>query len=175
MSYNINNLDISLEDIKDLIREIEVQTSLIRKKPSEIQKNLNIVERQRELYNYELLNKIYVLPLMEMANRISMKLNNKNVTFTNLEDLSIMGRMMVIRNYLVSTGCKLEDITQLIPQNENEVNILFNAYKNGFPLEFTSNQSLSNSSRLQRAFDYLIENEISKPELKEENIGKRAC
>lgn len=174
MSY-IDNLNISVDDINDLIKEIEIQTSLIRKKPSEIKSNLNTIERQKELYNYELLNKIYVLPLMEMANRISLRLKNKELTFTSLDDLSIMGRMMVIRNYLTSVGCRLEDITQLIPKNENEVNILFRAYKNGYSLDFDENQPLSNSSRVQRAIDYLIEHEATMPEQPQENVGKRAC
>lgn len=161
MDYSMNSLGISIEDINEMMKEIEVQTSLIRKKPVEILENTDIMSRQMQLRNFEVLNKIYVLPLKEMADRISMKLYGKRANFYGLEDMSIMGRMMAIRNFLLSVGCKMNDIIQLIPQDEEEVNILFRAYKKGFSLEFTANQSLMNGDRLIKAMNYLKQENIN--------------
>lgn len=153
-----NNLEININDINELLKELEVQTSLIRKKPSEIANNPNEEMRKKEQFNYGVLEKIYILPLSTMANRISMKLNNRPFTLKNENDLSITGKMMLYRNYLLSVGCTIENITQLIPKNESEINLLFAAYKRGFSLDFDSNQSIINDDRLNRASNYLTQN-----------------
>lgn len=156
MDYN-NSYDMMnfLDDINSIIQELEMKTSFIRKTPDEIMKNEDFIEMKREQVRFELLNEMLVLPLKELANRISDRPNILPFDMSQLDKLSIMGRVMKLRTYLMSKGCTIQTIEQLIPKTEEEFDILLNAKKLGFNLGFDKNQPLDNKSRISRAQTYL--------------------
>lgn len=157
MALENNNLDIgiTMSDIDKLLNELKIETSLLRKRKEEIERNPDLLVKSQELINFRILTEIYVLPLSEMANRLSLHYNQQPICFPNLDNYSIIGQVMTIRNFLLSKGCSLETIVKLIPKSKEEVNIFVLAYHNGFSLEFLPNQTLYNEDRLKRAKDHL--------------------
>jgi len=139
---------ISTDEINEFLFELEADTSILRKKPSDI-------SEQSELFQLKVLEEIYVLPLQELANRINMKLNNSKVEFYGLNGLSITGKSMKIRDYLLSKGCTKQMFMKVVPKTEAEINILLTARANGFDLGFNEQQTLDNDDRVMRAKQYL--------------------
>lgn len=156
-----NHLDLDLTDtileqeILDFISQLSLQFQLLEKTPSEIDTIKDNIERNRLLNDFNLLNEIYVLPLSEMANRVSNRLTGQRKIFIGIDDFSIKKRMAVIRKYLISKGVSEETILKLIPKTVEEVNLLAEARKSGFSLDFGDADSLSNEDRLIRARKHL--------------------
>lgn len=157
MSFNMSEIDslLSSNEIDKLLFEFKAETSVFRKKPSDIKNNSNEIERESELLKFKLLDELYVFPLFVLANRINMKLYNKPIEFQGMDNLSIIGRMFKIKEFLVSKGCSIDNIMDLVPRTANEIIILINAKNKGFDLGYASTQSLTNEDRVKRAQEYL--------------------
>lgn len=154
---SILNLDTDslLKELDYLLLELEAETFFVRKKPEEIMKNPDFVERKKEEYRFQVLNEIFIFPLKEFADRISSKMGQKPFDALQLEPLSISERLLKLRSYLVTKGCTVEMMSRLIPKTEQECDLLLNARKMGFSLGFEQNQSLDNAERILRASNYL--------------------
>lgn len=154
-----NNLDlddtISEAEIYELINDLYLSSQLLEETPAEIDTIKDTIERNRISNNFNILNEIYVLPLSEMANRISNRLTGQRKIFVGIDDFSIKKRMAVIHKYLISKGVSEDTILKLIPKTVEEVNLLAEARKSGFSLEFGDADSLSNEDRLMRARKHL--------------------
>lgn len=149
ISSTIDDIDIvSSDEINKFLFELEADTSILRKRPSD-------VSGEKELFQLKALEDIYVLPLQELANRINMKLNNDRVEFYGLDGLSITGKSMKIRDFLLSKGCTKETFMQVVPKTEAEINLLLTARAQGFDLGFDEHQTLDNQDRVFRAGQYL--------------------
>lgn len=152
----LREIGITLAEINGLLEEVSKQeTSILRIKPQDIDKLGSYVERQKKHKNYEIMRKIYVLPLIEMANRVSNYTKKGDFHIDNLDNLSIMGQIMKIRNYLVNHGVMLDNIMNVIPQSEDDVEVLYAAAERGFDLNIKNAENLSNSERVERASAYL--------------------
>lgn len=154
-----NNFDlddtISEAKILEFINELYLSSQLLEETPAEIDTMKDTIERNHLLNNFNTLNEIYVLPLSEMANRVSNRLTGQRKIFVGIDDFSIKKRMTVIRKYLISKGVSEDTILKLIPKTVEEVNLLAEARKSGFSLEFGDADSLSNEDRLMRARKHL--------------------
>ena len=146
---------ISNNEINDLLLELELETSVLKMKPESVMKISNIVERDKTLSKIKWLEELYVLPLLELANRINTTVCGKKVEFVGLENLSIRGRMFQIREFLLSKGCQIDTIIRVVPKTVEELGILLNARSLGFNLGFEEHQTLDNSERVMRAQQYL--------------------
>lgn len=154
-----NNLDLddimTDEEILEFINDLYLSSQLLEETPAEIDTIKDTIERNRISNNFNILNEIYVLPLSEMANRVSNRLTGQRKIFIGIDDFSIKKRMAVIRKYLISKGVSEDTILKLIPKTVEEVNLLVEANKSGFSLEFGDADSLSNEDRLMRARKHL--------------------
>lgn len=152
---------VSTGEIKRFLFELEADTSILRKKPRDL-------SGQEELFQLKVYDEIFVLPLFELANRINMKKNHNKIEFLGLDDLSITGRSMKIRDFLLTTGCTKKTFMQVVPQTEMEADILFAARLKSFDLSFQYNQTLDNNDRVLRAKQYLA----SLTNTSQENYGR---
>lgn len=146
---------ITDEEIQDLINQLSLLYQPLEETPADIESIKDVIERNRLLNDFNLLNEIYVLPLLEMANRISNRLTGQRKIFVGIDDFSIRKRMAVIRKYLIDKGVSENTILELIPKTVSEVNVLVAARKSGFLLEFGDADSLSNKDRVMRASEHL--------------------
>lgn len=155
MNLYENDLNLFLDDIitdeeiQNLVNQLSLQYQPLEETPDDIESIKDVIERNR------LLNEIYVLPLLEMANRISNRLTGQRKIFVGIDDFSIRKRMAVIRKYLIDKGVSENTILELIPKTVSEVNVLVAARKSGFLLEFGDADSLSNKDRVMRASEHL--------------------
>ena len=168
MNLYENDLNLFLDDIitdeeiQNLVNQLSLQYQPLEETPDDIEsiKDViesikDVIERNRLLNDFNLLNEIYVLPLLEMANRISNRLTGQRKIFVGIDDFSIRKRMAVIRKYLIDKGVSENTILELIPKTVSEVNVLVAARKSGFLLEFGDADSLSNKDRVMRASEHL--------------------
>lgn len=139
---------VSTAEINKFLFELEADTSILRKRPGD-------VTGEKEFFQLKVLEEIYVLPLLELANRINMKINGCRVEFFGLEGLSITGKSMKIRDFLLTKGCTKKVFMQVIPKEETEINVLLAARSQGFNLGFQDNQTLDNNDRVSRARQFL--------------------
>lgn len=131
------------------------KTPLIRKKPETLILIPDIKKREEEIKEFNCLHNLYVLPLSEFAVRICTKLGISTIEIPNIYNLSIMGRMSKLRDFLISKGCTIETITKLLPQSTSEIDLLIKANKYGFDLGYANILDITNENRLARARQFL--------------------
>lgn len=165
MEYSRINIEeeigISLDELQKMLDEIgKDETPIIRKTPAMIEKNPDAKEREKELEKFTWLHNLYVTPLSEMSKRICLKLGISFSEIPSFSNLSIMGRISKLRDFLTSKGCNTDIIVKLIPQTTKEIQLLSYAHKNGFDLGYTNVDDLTNANRLERAKSFLVTNII---------------
>lgn len=151
------------KEIQELLLEKEnLKTPLTRKTPSMIMGNSNIKLREEEMREFQYLHDLYVVPLLEFSIRVCMKYKITFPEIPNFSELSLMGRVSKLRNFLISKGCTMDTIKQLIPQSIEEIELLRKANINGFNLGFENIPVVTNENRLERAKRFLAaKNEIN--------------
>lgn len=146
-----HNLLMSLEEIEDLLKELEEQTSIIKQSPSSLEEIHNIEQRQKELKRFQLINELYVIPLEHYLNAVNYKNGNYSRAYMDNNDFSISERISRLRNALLRQGCTLEQILSFVPKTVEEVVVLTYAKENGLAL----NPALSNVEKVANAQKYL--------------------
>lgn len=152
INNTITDIDKLIEEIK---KEAENDVSIVRKTPDMIEKTIDITKKEQELAKFNLLNELYVLPIMELAQRVSFATSGQNIVIPGFDNFSIAGRMFKLRDYIVSKGYKVDAIISLLPKSTTEVNLLLQAKEKGFDLGFNNIPDLTNQNRLQRAQYFL--------------------
>ena len=128
------------------------ETDVYYKRPSDIAQDPNEQKRSEDLYLFQLLDELYTTPLYEKANRISLERYQRPVVFSDLANVPIFARLLIIRSFLEANGVTLEEIKNLVPVKEEDFLVLADAYKKGFLLEdYAGVEDLSNENRVRRA------------------------
>lgn len=149
-------------EVEELLEEKKnITAAIVRKTPDAIKNNSNPIARENELAEFSLLHDLYVEPLAEFSKRVCTKLKLSYSEIPNLDQLSIMGRMAKLCDFLVDKGCTMDIIKQLLPKKESEIRLLANVKKIGFDMGYGDISDLTNKNRIERAKNYLLSNTTS--------------
>lgn len=141
--------------------QLEFDTSIFEMSPKEARKIPDIVEKEKTLSMIALLDKVYVLPMQELANRLNFSKSGVGIKFDGIENYSITERLFILRNWLDSKGCKFDFYKHILPKTNLEVSILLKANALGFNLGFAQNQLVDNNDRVKRAQEFIkLSNEV---------------
>lgn len=150
------------DEMNSLLEEkINSKTPLIRQKPESLYLITDTRDKAAKILEFSRLHSLYVLPLSELSVRICNKMKISHAEIPNIDNLSIMGRMSKLRNFLISKGCSIETITKLLPKSTEEIQLLTKANNYGFSLGFENIQDITNDNRLQRANEFLQSKNIN--------------
>ena len=124
------DIDLTLKKLDSLIAEIEKdKTPVIRKTPEAIENNADPIERENELVEFTHLHNLYIKPLSELAKMIC---NKKGLSYSEIpcfSNLSIIGRISHLCDFLIEKGCTIDTIKQFLPSLPNEVEELLDEKK----------------------------------------------
>lgn len=176
LNINIDelNIGITMEDIDSMIAEMQkTDIPVIRKTPDMIDKNFDPMTREKELLEFTWLHNLYITPMSELAKRICSKLNIPFSEIPSFSNASIMGRMTKLRDFLISKGCTIDTVIQLVPKSTKEIELLAKAHRYGFDLGFDGIDNLTNDYRIERAKNYLIEHVINPNHIQIVDVDER--
>lgn len=148
MSYNFNdltleginlnsiqvmgeNIELTLKKIDNLFGEFEEnKTPVIRKTPQMLDRITNYIEKDKELAEFNRLHNIYIKPLSELAKGICLKNKKPYSEIPSFTNLSIIGRISKLCDFLIEEGVTIDTIKQILPELSKEVEELLEEKKN---------------------------------------------
>lgn len=139
------------EEIDKLLKQLSQQSlipSITEIKPDEISNIKDIVERNKLQTKFGYVNKLYIDPLKKLL--LACHKNNKS-PIPNIDNLSIIERINAYRKALITLGFTPAQLGELVPKDEEEVDLIVSAMEKGFEEQKTGN----NKDRLIEARNYL--------------------
>lgn len=142
---------LSQEEIDKIFKVIKEKSipSVLEIKPSEIEE---LEQYDRLEYKIQFLKskRIYVKPLENLVTNLLNMANRIKYSY-NVDELSIMERVIFYNSILIRSGYTQEQITNLLPKTKEEVDILSLAFENGF----NDNDIRDNNTRVTEARSFL--------------------
>lgn len=123
---------LSLEDIDKLFKvsEVTVLPPVTKMKPSEIDE-LTGYDRIDYKIQFNKSLRIYVKPLEKLVKRMLDGANKEKYIY-DVADLSIFERVKLYNSILLHSGYTKDQLANLLPKTEEEVDLLAQAFENGF-------------------------------------------
>lgn len=148
----LNETSIATHEIEEILRKLrQTETPITEKRPSSFNEIHNLEQRKKELETFLLANELYIRPLENYLTVLTHGEGNYSKPFEETDDLSVLERIVRLRDTILKHGGTLENILSLVPRTEEEQDILVYAKNNGFPL----NHTISNDEKVAAARQYL--------------------
>lgn len=163
MDVDISELLVKYKD------KITYDKSVLKVAPSSID-SMYGSSKDIKMIQFRIFNFIYAEPLVVLVNQLTKKKKNplQNI---NINLLSVEDRVTVLKKTLLKLHVKQKMLDDIIPSREEDVQILFEAAKNGYPLAIDESQILAVFNRVDHATMYLnyIKSEAYQKSLKYDN------
>lgn len=140
------------QEIIDKLFNVVTETYLppvTEMKPSEIE-TLERYDRIEYKIQFNKSLRIYIKPLEKLVMNLLANANKEKYMY-NVDDLSIIERLKLYNNILVHSGYTKEQLANLLPKTEEEVDLLAKAFENGFK----DSNVIDNETRVLEAKNFL--------------------
>ncbi len=151
----VNHEILSQEEIEKILSQIGKKKEFTQLKPSEIEQEKDIVERQKNKIRFNTIKEVYITPLERLLEFNYSRLKQDNYSI-NLTDLSLEECMNTLSKHLLKYGYNDNQLKEFLPRTEEELDLIITAKEQGF----RDNALLTNKERLNNAQEYL--NNLSK-------------